>query len=117
MPNPLDPALPLTAGASDEFTYNWLVELKTAAIIHGEAAEVEDDSAVPALILIVLDESQNISLYTLTLREVIHREALIYTMPTVAAGGGHILNIDFLLLQICQGSDGTKGGAQRQIPF
>ena len=61
MPNPLDPALPLTAGASDEFTYNWLVELKTAAIIHGEAAEVEDDSVVPALILIVLDESQNIS--------------------------------------------------------
>ena len=32
-------------------------------------------------------------------------------MPTVEAGGGHILNIDFLLLQICQGSDGTKGGA------
>ena len=32
-------------------------------------------------------------------------------MPTVAAGSGHILNIDFLLLQICQGSDGTKGGA------
>ena len=30
-------------------------------------------------------------------------------MPTVAAGGGHILKIDFLLLQICQGSDGTKG--------
>ena len=36
-----------------------------------------------------------VSLYTLTLREVIHSEALIYTMPTVAAGGGHILNIDF----------------------
>ena len=39
-------------------------------------------------------ESSNlptVSLYTLTLREVIHREALIYTMPTVAAGGGHIL--------------------------
>ena len=36
-----------------------------------------------------------VSLYTLTLREVIHFEALIYTMPTVAAGGGHILNIDF----------------------
>ena len=34
-------------------------------------------------------------------------------MPTVAAGGGHILNIDFLLLQICQGSDGTKGGARK----
>ena len=33
-------------------------------------------------------------------------------MPLVAglaAGCGHILNIDFLLLQICQGSDGTKG--------
>ena len=34
-------------------------------------------------------------------------------MPTVAAGGGHILNIDFLLLQICQGSDGTKGGERK----
>ena len=31
-------------------------------------------------------------------------------MPTAASGGSHILNIDFLL-QICQGSDGTKGGA------
>ena len=31
-------------------------------------------------------------------------------MPTVAAGGGHILNID---LFICQGSDGTKGGARK----
>ena len=36
-----------------------------------------------------------VSLYTLTLREVIHHKALIYTMPTVAAGCGHILNIDF----------------------
>ena len=53
-----------------------------------------------------------VSLYTLTLREVIHREALIYTMPTVAAGGGQFLNIVFLL-QICQGSDGTKGGARK----
>ena len=34
-------------------------------------------------------------------------------MPTVAAGGGHILNIDFLSLQICQGSDGTKGGERK----
>ena len=34
-------------------------------------------------------------------------------MPTVAAGGGHILNIDFFLLQICQGSYGTKGGARK----
>ena len=34
-------------------------------------------------------------------------------MPTVAAGGGHILNIDFLLLLVCQGSDGTKGGARK----
>ena len=34
-------------------------------------------------------------------------------MPTVAAGGSHILNIDFLLLQICQGSDGKKGGARK----
>ena len=34
-------------------------------------------------------------------------------MPTVAAGGSHILNIDFLLLQICQGSDGTKGDASK----
>ena len=38
---------------------------------------------------------QTVSLYTLTLREVMHREALIYTMPTVAAGGGQILNTDF----------------------
>ena len=56
-----------------------------------------------------------VSFYTITLREVIHHEALIYTMPTVAAGGGHILNIDFLLLQICQGSDGTKGCARKYI--
>ena len=34
-------------------------------------------------------------------------------MPTVAAGGCHILNIDFFLLQICQGSDGTKGNARK----
>ena len=34
-------------------------------------------------------------------------------MPIVAAGGCHILNIDFYLLQICQGSDGTKGGAHK----
>ena len=33
-------------------------------------------------------------------------------MPTVAAGGGHILNMDILLLQICQGSDGTTGCAR-----
>ena len=33
-------------------------------------------------------------------------------MPTVAAGGGHILNMDILLLQICPGSDGTKGCAR-----
>ena len=33
-------------------------------------------------------------------------------MPTVAAGGGHILKINFLL-QICQGSDGTKGGMRK----
>ena len=58
-----------------------------------------------------------VSLYTLTLREVIHREALIYIMPTVAAGGGHIFKNWFFLLQICQGSDGAKSGAQRQIPF
>ena len=49
-----------------------------------------------------------VSLYTSTLREVIHREALIYNMPTVAAGCCHILNIDFMLLQFCQGSDGTR---------
>ena len=40
-------------------------------------------------------------MYTLNLREVIHHKALIYPVPTVAAGGGHILNIDFVLLQIC----------------
>ena len=34
-------------------------------------------------------------------------------MQTVAAGGSHILNIDLFLLQICQGSDGTKGGARK----
>ena len=34
-------------------------------------------------------------------------------MPTVAAGGSHILNIDFLLLHICQGSYGIKGCARK----
>ena len=34
-------------------------------------------------------------------------------MPTVAAGCGHISNIDLFLMQICPGSDGTKGGARK----
>ena len=48
-------------------------------------------------------------------RGYISRSADIYdvSMPTVAAGCGHILNIDFFLLQICQGSDRTKGGARK----
>ena len=34
-------------------------------------------------------------------------------MPTVAAGGDNSLNLDIFLLQICQGSDETKGGARK----
>ena len=49
-----------------------------------------------------------VSLYTLTLREVIHREALIYTMPTVAAGGGHILNIDFFCCKFVKEATGQR---------
>ena len=47
-----------------------------------------------------------VSLYTLTLREVIHREALI--MPTVAAGGGHILNIDFFCCKFVKEATGQR---------
>ena len=49
-----------------------------------------------------------VSLYTLTLREVIHREALIYTMPTVAAGGGHILNINFFCCKFVKEATGQR---------
>ena len=39
-------------------------------------------------------------------------------MPTVAAGGGHILNIDFFVVANVSGSDGTKGGARKdKHPF
>ena len=34
-------------------------------------------------------------------------------MPTVAAGGCHILNFDIFLLQICQRSVGTMGCARK----
>ena len=51
---------------------------------------------------------QTVALYTLTLREVIHSEALIYTMPTVAAGGGHILNIDFFSCKFVKEATGQR---------
>ena len=41
-------------------------------------------------------------------REVIHRGALIYTMPTVAAGGGQILNIDFFCCKFVKEATGQR---------
>ena len=37
-----------------------------------------------------------------------HREALIYTMPKVAAGGGHILNIDFFCCKFVKEATGQR---------
>ena len=55
-------------------------------------------------------------LYKLTLREVIPREALIYTMPTVAAGGGHILNIDFFCCPSDDEEDEEGEQGEKNIP-
>ena len=57
-----------------------------------------------------------VSLYTLTLRKVIHREALIYTMPTVAAGGGHILNIDFFCCEFVKKATGQRAAHKDKYP-
>ena len=55
------------------------------------------------------------SLYTLTLREVRRSEALIYTMPTVAAGGGHILNIDFFCCKLVKEATGQRAARAKTI--
>ena len=46
--------------------------------------------------------------FTLTLREDIPREALIYIIPTVAAGGGHSLNIDFFCCKFVKEATGQR---------
>ena len=52
----------------------------------------------------------------LNLREVIHREALIYTMPTVAAGRGHILNIDFFCCKFVKEATGQRAARKDKYP-